>query len=357
MIRAVTRMPVNLMVGWMGLVAFCLVATATVTAQSANELPGNADTPIVSTRGHFDTETRNLKEGISPTSYQVLGDVPGLAGNTCPPRLITFVHGYDKDETDAIESFNIAEESLVDPVVGVSWDSETGFWLSPFNFWDATDIADRNGRKLAQFLVDYADQCPGTGLHLVGHSLGARMVLRTVDVFYQRGGPKVDTVQLIGAAVEDDIFARFDLIEPVEVKVGRFVNYFNRRDDTLRWALFGLLDIPLGQQGINGDMPANYSEVDVTSCVGNNHKTPFYLDAAAKLMNGIIQEGRTVSSGPPVTVSHPRPDDVAGFRTTGGHAIGYRGALETTDARLDDAVPGSMSVDMLNIWMAQTNMP
>jgi len=282
-------MPANPMARWMGLVAFCLLATATATAQSADELPGNADTPIVSTRGHFNTETRNLKEGIGPTSYQVLGHVPGLMGGPCPPRLITFVHGYDKDEAGAIESFNVAEASFIDPVVGFSWDSETGFWLSPFNFWDATDIADRNGRKLAQFLVDYADQCPGTGLHLVGHSLGARIVLRTVDAFYEQGGPKVDTLQLIGAAVEDDILGRFDLIEPVEVKVEQIVNYFNRRDGTLRWALFGLLDFPLGQQGINGEMPANYREVDVTCCVGTNHRTPFYLDVAAKLMNDVIQ--------------------------------------------------------------------
>ncbi|MFB6286762.1 MAG: DUF726 domain-containing protein [Candidatus Bipolaricaulia bacterium] len=282
-------MPVNLTVGWVGLVAFCLLATPAATAQSADELPGNADTPIVSTRGHFDPETRKLKEGIGPTSYQVLGHVPGLMGGRCPPRLITFVHGYDKGETSAIESFDIAEASFSDPVVGFSWDSETGFWLSPFNFWDATQIADRNGQKLARFLVDYADQCPKTGLHLVGHSLGARIVLRTVEVFYQRGGPKVETVQLIGAAVEDDIFAKLDLIEPVETKVDRIVNYFNRRDGTLRWALFGLFDMPLGQQGIDGTMPANYREVDVTCCVGTNHRTPFYLDVAAKLMNDVIQ--------------------------------------------------------------------
>lgn len=289
-------MPAGMTIGWVGLVVFCLMATATATAQGTDERPSQADTPIVSTRGHFNTETRNLTEGTSPTSYQVLGQVPGLTGGTCPSRLITFVHGYDKDEAGAAESFNIADESFADPVVGFSWDSETGFWLSPINFWDATEIADRNGRKLAQFLVDYAGHCPGTGLHLVGHSLGARMVLRTVDVFDQQGGPTVDTIQLIGAAVEDDVLERFDLIKPVEAKVGQFVNYFNRRDGTLRWALFGLLDIPLGQQGINGEMPANYREVDVTCCVGTNHRTPFYLDVAATLMNDVIQGDRTVSS-------------------------------------------------------------
>jgi esterase/lipase superfamily enzyme len=63
------------------------------------------------------------------------------------------------------------------PVIGFSWDSNV-----PQGGWTvSTIIAKQNGPKLAQFISDFMDKCPHSKVRLIGHSMGARVTLSTLD--------------------------------------------------------------------------------------------------------------------------------------------------------------------------------
>ena len=51
-------------------------------------------------------------------------------GSGCPPEIAIYIHGFNKDDTEAKEEFNRIQKSLDNnnyriPLVGFSWDSKT----------------------------------------------------------------------------------------------------------------------------------------------------------------------------------------------------------------------------------------
>lgn len=65
------------------------------------------------------------------------------------------------------------------PLIGLSWDSNR-------DWNEAKIIAKENGPKLANFIIDYIDTCKNqhnknTEIRLMSHSLGARVLLSTLD--------------------------------------------------------------------------------------------------------------------------------------------------------------------------------
>ena len=165
----------------------------------------------VSTRGNFDNMTGELLSGHNKTDY-VTSDIPGLQSEVCPNEIAIIVHGWGLNQSKADERFVRANMSLNDTdyhnnnsVVGYSWDANLNK-----NHWTlAKFIAKENGPKLAQFILDFKIQCPNTEVRLVAHSLGARVVLSTLDSLYnnQKWNNetfKVTSVTLMGAAVDDE---------------------------------------------------------------------------------------------------------------------------------------------------------
>ena len=101
-----------------------------------------------------------------------------------------YVHGWNADEESALSQFNIVKESLESvgyrqPVIGFSWDSDTFLWWDPQSWSDgwpvAKDIAQQNGLKLGKFLLDFKTNCEDAKIRLVGHSLGAQVILSALD--------------------------------------------------------------------------------------------------------------------------------------------------------------------------------
>lgn len=61
--------------------------------QSLNNIADAQISPLVSTRGHFNLDTGQLKNGHNGTNYDA-SDIPGLQpGTSCPKEAAIYVHG------------------------------------------------------------------------------------------------------------------------------------------------------------------------------------------------------------------------------------------------------------------------
>ena len=131
----------------------------------------------------------------------------------CPPELAIIVHGWSLNETKAIERFDRANMSLQRnnyrmPVVGFSWDSNTGFQWVNAGWTVANLIAKENGPKLAQFIIDYNTNCTDSDVRIIAHSLGSRVTLSALDNLYRNqkwnnGGFKISSVHFVGVAIAE----------------------------------------------------------------------------------------------------------------------------------------------------------
>jgi pimeloyl-ACP methyl ester carboxylesterase len=250
----------------------------------------NDDVPEVNTRGHFSGGTLVL--GRTPYEYRTTGVIPGVNGS-CSPEIAIIVHGWDNDAKSAQVRFKTARHSLRSlvsppfshPIVGFSWDSDTRYWT--IGGWGTgKDHADGNGRKLAQFLDDLKAACPAIKIHLMGHSLGARVVLQAIKELnensrfrWKRDGRKIDDVHTLGAAVDnetphDEVSTELRYGPAIRQQVGRFFNYCSDEDDILEFIYtVREADNALGETCIEDPSrkPSNYTDVSVLAEVQDDH--------------------------------------------------------------------------------------
>jgi Alpha/beta hydrolase of unknown function (DUF900) len=171
--------------------------------------------PTISTRGHFNPYFGYLNSYNDEESYRPLA-IPA-----CSPALTDiaiFVHGYDANELQARDQFNVVKKSLnsldfMYPIIGFSWDSNTiGSFFPPRSPWDvAINIAEQNGIKLASFISDFKSQpqCENIYVRVISHSLGAEVVLNALEELndpykfplWNQNNFTVASVHLLGAAV------------------------------------------------------------------------------------------------------------------------------------------------------------
>ena len=298
----------------------------TITSLSLNNISATTElTHIISTRGHFDQFGNPLPTKPSyepfPFDFQTFG---------CPQEVVIYIHGVwtAKDRFDekakgmfenAPEIFERAKLSLENngytlPVIGFSWDSDTP--ISSEGWDHAQIIAKENGPKLAKFIFDLKDKCTQTKIRLIAHSLGARVVLSSLDTLnkdqtWNSNNYKITSVHLMGAAVDDDEVSKnaVDVTnsdgikgpygKAIEEEVIKFYNLVNSEDDALEPGLIypsffgGLLfdcfnyaedqpvyypcfeqDFALGQTGKDSaiddrDVPKNYLDEDIKQKIRN----------------------------------------------------------------------------------------
>ena len=270
---------------FLGTVAAGAAGLATASTASAEKESGDVS-GIVSTRDHFDIAwgEEYLTDGHTETDYDVDGTVPGLSGGS-PNELVVMIHGFSQTPTEAREDIiapaadGFASAGYDGPVVGYSWDSD----FPTLKWWEVVDIAERNGEKLAAFCRDYAAASPDTTLRVVGHSLGAEIVLRAIEALDDSGDHDVlDSVTMLGAAVDDEAptvdFEPFEDTygDEIERVVGRFDNFYKTDDGTLTGQYeFAEFDDALGASGIENHAPENYADHDVSYVDG--HET-YFLD-------------------------------------------------------------------------------
>jgi hypothetical protein len=249
---------------------------AATTGQAAafdgddGDIEGAPDYPRATTRGHFDIHWwygDQLTDGHTATDFDTVGTIPGFDTADDPGEVVVAVHGWRTEQSAAPDHFATVSASLSDndydaSVVGFSWDSDT----STGDWWPATDIAERNGPKLAHFLVAYSRQSPGTSFRLTGHSLGARVVLeaiKTLDLWGYRDLLTSATL-LGGAADNDSVSTDGEYGTHIESAVGRLDNFWKSDDDVLNWAYStGEFDSAVGEEGCEGPEPYNYTDHNV----------------------------------------------------------------------------------------------
>jgi hypothetical protein len=171
---------------------------------------------IASTRNFFDVDRGNLiQERNLPSALSILNI------NNCPPELAIYVHGVWADEDEAEEQtervfLSIRKEGSNIPVIGFSWDSDTAFSLDNIDLsqrgWRiAKQIANENGPILAKFIDSFKDECQGSKLRIIAHSLGSRVTLSAIQSLYDNNihatilpSKTITSVHLLGAAVDDE---------------------------------------------------------------------------------------------------------------------------------------------------------
>jgi hypothetical protein len=273
--------------------------------QSQNNIADAQISPLVSTRGHFNLETGQLKNGHNGTDYDT-SYIPGLQpGTSCPEETAIYLHGVwtgigsflanFENETGIFDRarMSLAANNYSIPVIGFSWDSNTTIITPNNSGWSiAKDIAQDNGPKLAHFIFDYKYNCTTTNIRIIAHSLGARVILSALQDLtgnqeWNSRSFKIESVHLMGAAVDDEQVSTDpsdadDLGEKVygqaiDSQVITFYNLFDNEDNALQRP-YPLAEGNETALGLNGSeegisLPKNYQEVNVTE------EIPLIVDA------------------------------------------------------------------------------
>ena len=235
------------------ILSFSLIIVSLVENVQFNSLiEGATGTKIpvymISTRGNLNYEGI-IGQGYG--SYSLLNISNVL--ESCPPEVAIFVHGWGIDENKAKERLDRVKISLEynkynTSLIGFSWNSNID--------WDhVKSMATENGPRLAQFILDLKNKCIVTDVTLIGHSLGARVILSSLASLHNNSLSsgstfKIASVHLLGAAVDDEEVSKNpqDILrdptnentvksaygEVIEREVIKFYNLYNTEDNVLQ---------------------------------------------------------------------------------------------------------------------------
>jgi Alpha/beta hydrolase of unknown function (DUF900) len=264
---------------------------------------------ILSTRSFFDTSTGFM----TPRGQQHSSAVANFQLNeqNCPEDLAIYVHGVWAGEPEAIEqyerikgSYQLALNSTGQntqpiPIALYSWDSNTQIDILGIGWDTAKDIADGNGQFLANSVMKLNNDCNSPlRIHIVAHSLGARVVLSALrELSTSPSVLKINSVHLIGAAVDNeeismnasdthDSLYDDDVVygDVIANHVAIFYNLFDPEDDRLQndrepyeYYPFYEHDTALGSEGAQIDIetPPNYVEMNVMNEIPRNTSIDF----------------------------------------------------------------------------------
>lgn len=257
-------------------------------ATSATASAAVREPSYVTTRGHFEItgwffgSDVELTDGNTKYNYETTGAIPGVDDDSSD-EILVWVHGWRNDLETAKGNFANAQQVLGrngydSPVVGFTYDADTN--LS--EWWDATEIAERNGFKLAAFVDDYLEATGGT-VRIAAHSLGGWVTVSTLKALAGAGRSNaVESVSLLGAAVRDEECARDGKWGPGAADAAVQVdNFWMDGDEVLQWA-FGLAEgsEAVGEDGVDGTQPENWEdhEVDVPGHSGYDEAGEGVLD-------------------------------------------------------------------------------
>lgn len=186
-------------------------------------------------------------------------------GSDCPNKVAIYIHGYNRNDSEAKEEFNRIQTSLNYnnyriPLVGFSWDSKV--------LWEKAKInAKENGLKLADYIISFHNKCPNTKIHLIAHSLGASVVdnaLVILDKNTKWKNSKIASVHLLGAAINNTLIENNTYLgNATENIVEKFYNLYDPEDDGLKVNQLENSH-PLGLVGAQKmNVPSNYNQENV----------------------------------------------------------------------------------------------
>ena len=191
--------------------------TAARIAQVYGDLPQHP--LVVGCRG---SASENREPGIAHTRHRFATGAPSDFANQ---NVILFIHGYNTPPEQALISSRDFFAKLHAAIVRdggapasctyvlFTWPGDTG----TVYFNDGQEYAHFSGVALYNLLIEMEPHNPRS-VSVFAHSLGAHVALRAIAVLGQRlwtgrSRLRVQALLLLGAAVEDDVFARPDRTE------------------------------------------------------------------------------------------------------------------------------------------------
>ena len=237
--------------------------------------------PRISTRGFY-----SLDSGITITNqtYRLYPKLifDALVGTK---EITIMIHGLRNNTSGALTKFIIAKRKLVqlgykNSVIGYSYDSNTTGAQYILHALHALHvgviIANKNGRNLAKFVTDFKQKSPETKIRLMGHSLGAHVILSTIKNLAKNTRNKgiIEAVYLFGGSIPSDALSVKNASYVQKIVATKIRNYYSPYDDVLRsvddwnWAV-----TPIGYKGAKGKTISKYSQTMVRP---KNHRFVSY---------------------------------------------------------------------------------
>ena len=237
--------------------------------------------PRISTRGFY-----NLDSGITiknqPYHLYPKRSFDALVGTK---EITIMIHGLRNNAPGALTKFVIAKKRLVhlgykNPVVGYSYDSNTtgaqyiSYALHALH--TGLIIAGKNGRNLAKFVTDFKQKSPETKIRLMGHSLGAHVILSMIKYLARNAKNKgiVEAVYFFGGSIPSDALNPKNGFHAQRIVATKIKNYYSPEDEVLRLAdNWNWVNTPIGYRGARGKTISKYSQIMVKP---KNHRFASY---------------------------------------------------------------------------------
>ena len=237
--------------------------------------------PRISTRGFY-----SLDSGVTMTNQAYRLYPKRIFDTLVGTKEITImIHGLRNNTSGALTKFVIAKRKLVqlgykNSIIGYSYDSNTTGAQYILHALHALHvgviIANKNGRNLAKFVTDFKQKSPETKIRLIGHSLGAHVILSTIKNLAKNTRNKgiIEAVYLFGGSIPSDALSVKNASYVQKIVCAKIRNYYSPYDEVLRtvddwnWA-----DTPIGYKGAYGKTISKYSQTMVKP---KNHRFASY---------------------------------------------------------------------------------
>ena len=238
--------------------------------------------PKISTRGFYD-----LKSGKTLNhAYYEIYPKNIFKEIFQKSEIVIMIHGLRNNRSGALAKYVIAEKRLKSlnykyDVVGYSYDSNTAGVQYRSTALSALKvgvlIAKKNGKNLSKFIKDLKSKNPSIKIRLMGHSLGAQVILSTIQSLARNSKNKgiIESVYFFGASIPANSLAphihgnKFQKI--VNKKI---INYYSPYDDVLKAAHDEKwVESPIGYRGALGTVCSKYHQKSVHP---QNHRFASY---------------------------------------------------------------------------------
>jgi len=237
--------------------------------------------PRISTRGFY-----NLDSGITiknqPYHLYPKRIFDALVG---AKEITIMIHGLRNNAPGALTKFVIAKKRLAylgykNPVVGYSYDSNTTgaqyISYAVHALHTGLIIAGKNGRNLAKFVTDFKQKSPETKIRLMGHSLGAHVILSMIDNLARNAKNKgiIEAVYFFGGSIPSNALNSKNGSHAQRIVATKIKNYYSPDDEVLRLAdNWNWVNTPIGYRGARGKTISKYSQIKVKP---KNHRFASY---------------------------------------------------------------------------------
>ena len=196
------------------------------------------------------------------------------------------IHGLRNDRASAREKFTLVQKRLKQlryryPIVGFTYDSNTrGAHLRKCEkhaLCVGQKIAIKNGKNLAQFIINFKERSPKIKIRLLGHSLGSLVISSTLENLLKMNVCRaIQCAYLFGSSLHADITQskQYGKMITSTTKYG-ILNYYSSTDSVLKYAHdVGQISRPLGLFGGKNGNGFIHKKLDV-----ENHRFISYMRA------------------------------------------------------------------------------